>query len=244
MINKPLFDQLKQLIETDQQEALVIIEQPSPYKEDESIRLIYDPSISSFVMGPNATIEGNGDEDVISPSYLLNIQSVNKYMFQDEEEWLGYVVSLWTTHSLNAFFMRELDPSYAVFSIIQNILNAEEDVSLVAELPDGTNLYYHRDDEVLHRKDEGGNILHSQELPENRDQKLATFFAFWDGVVQDAVKRAGLDDGEESVTEEDEEVIDLDNLYDGVEGNSANPIDASEPEVQEDKGCAGGGCTL
>ena len=42
----------------------------------------------------------------------------------------------------------------------------------------------------------------------------------------------------------DDLTFDLDNLYDGVAGNSANPIDASEPEEIEDAGCAGGACTL
>ena len=42
----------------------------------------------------------------------------------------------------------------------------------------------------------------------------------------------------------DDLTFDLDNLYDGVAGNPANPIDASEPEEIEDTGCAGGACTL
>lgn len=42
----------------------------------------------------------------------------------------------------------------------------------------------------------------------------------------------------------DDLTFDLDNLYEGVTGNSENPIDASEPEEVEDVGCAGGACTL
>lgn len=38
--------------------------------------------------------------------------------------------------------------------------------------------------------------------------------------------------------------FDLDALYEGIEGNSSNPIDTSVPEEIEDTGCAGGGCTL
>ncbi|UNM97385.1 hypothetical protein MMG00_05935 [Ignatzschineria rhizosphaerae] len=42
----------------------------------------------------------------------------------------------------------------------------------------------------------------------------------------------------------DDLTFDLDNLYEGVTGNSENPIDASEPEEVEDVGCVGGACTL
>ncbi len=38
--------------------------------------------------------------------------------------------------------------------------------------------------------------------------------------------------------------FDFDNLYEGLEGNSARPIDTSEPEEIEESGCVGGGCTL
>lgn len=38
--------------------------------------------------------------------------------------------------------------------------------------------------------------------------------------------------------------FDLDALYEGMEGNSARPIDTSVPEEIEDTGCVGGGCTL
>ena len=38
--------------------------------------------------------------------------------------------------------------------------------------------------------------------------------------------------------------FDLDNLYEGVEGNSERPVDTSKPEEVEDTGCVGGGCTL
>lgn len=53
----------------------------------------------------------------------------------------------------------------------------------------------------------------------------------------------------EPVVEEEleDEVFDLDgDLYGGLEGNSATPIDASEPEVIDEEllGCSGGGCTL
>lgn len=47
-----------------------------------------------------------------------------------------------------------------------------------------------------------------------------------------------------SVEKEEDLTFDLDNLYDGVEGNSDNPIDASTPEHVEDVGCGSGGCTL
>lgn len=51
--------------------------------------------------------------------------------------------------------------------------------------------------------------------------------------------------GELKMSEElDDLTFDLDNLYDGVAGNSENPIDASEPEEIEDVGCVGGACTL
>ncbi len=42
----------------------------------------------------------------------------------------------------------------------------------------------------------------------------------------------------------DDLTFDLDNLYEGVAGNSENPIDTSEPEEVEDVGCVGGACTL
>lgn len=38
--------------------------------------------------------------------------------------------------------------------------------------------------------------------------------------------------------------FDLDALYEGLEGNSSNPIDTSQPEEIEDVGCVGGACTL
>ena len=41
-----------------------------------------------------------------------------------------------------------------------------------------------------------------------------------------------------------EDEFDLENLYEGVAGNSENPIDTSQPEEIEDVGCAGGACTL
>ena len=43
---------------------------------------------------------------------------------------------------------------------------------------------------------------------------------------------------------EEQVELDLDNLYEGVVGNSENPIDTSVPEEIEDTGCVGGGCTL
>ena len=43
---------------------------------------------------------------------------------------------------------------------------------------------------------------------------------------------------------EEDLTFDMDSLYEGVQGNSENPIDTSEPEVVEDTGCSGGGCTL
>ncbi|GGZ76580.1 hypothetical protein GCM10007161_04630 [Ignatzschineria indica] len=42
----------------------------------------------------------------------------------------------------------------------------------------------------------------------------------------------------------DDLTFDLDNLYEGVTANSDNPIDTTAPEVVEDTGCTGGGCTL
>lgn len=47
---------------------------------------------------------------------------------------------------------------------------------------------------------------------------------------------------EDLIVMEDE--FDLENLYEGVESNSDNPIDTSQPEEVEDVGCAGGACTL
>lgn len=44
--------------------------------------------------------------------------------------------------------------------------------------------------------------------------------------------------------EDDLGVFDTDNLYDGLTGNSDNPIDTDEPEVVENTGCASGACAL
>lgn len=45
-------------------------------------------------------------------------------------------------------------------------------------------------------------------------------------------------------TVEIEEEFDLDNLYDGIDGNSANPIAPGVEHMEEDTSCPGGACKL
>lgn len=103
-------------------------------------RFFYDLAQDSFIIGPNAKIEGfempDGevlritaeDEEVTSRSYLDNIIVLNRNMFDDEHSWSGYAQNLWLSCKLFALMSDDLDPSYATYlSIVKLVLDEDQD---------------------------------------------------------------------------------------------------------------------
>lgn len=247
MINKELFEQLQDVVK-NQEEPIVLVEQPSAY-EGETLRLVYIPEDECFLVGPNAEIGYEGDGKTIYPSYLRNIAEVVRGIFESEEVWIQYVVSLWTAHSLNAHFVKDLDPSYHLFSTVQAITSkTEEDSIEVNKLVDESTIVYYPPEKMIRHLDKEGEVLEEQSIEDkDPDIELVKFVSFWERRNEEVIKQKITEtqqDSNEVKDDLEDEVFDLDNLYDGVEGNSANPIDTSKPEEVEDVGCTGGGCTL
>lgn len=248
IINPTLLEQLKDVVNnSENKEPVILIEQPGTYNDEEALRLIFVPETRSFIMGPNATIDGRMDNALLQPTYVRNIQEIHEGMFENQEVWLTYVTNLWTSHSLHSSFVKELDQSYQMCYGVQNILNSDEDVVVGATFQDGSQLIFTKEDKTLEHK-QGDIVFGKVNLPEDNDLSIAHYIGFWQACV-DAVEKKLSDAGElpkeeQVTTEELEDEFDLDNLYDGLEGNSSNPIDTSKPEEVEDVGCAGGACTL
>lgn len=253
MINKELYEQLHEVVK-NQEEPIVLIEQPTPY-EGETLRLVYDPNNECFIVGPNAQIDYDKDDKTIYPSYLRNVAEVSRSVFESTDVWINYVTNLWSAHSLNAHFVADLDASYHLFSSIQAIIRSEEDMVVVSTFEDDTEVRYFPKEKVIKfvRLGEEEEVISKENISDDiRDLELMKFAQFWEKCNEELFKQK-IAEAQKGLTEEmteevaedlEEEVFDLDNLYDGVEGNSANPIDTSKPETVEDVGCSGGGCTL
>lgn len=130
-------DALKSLKEqAEQQGEAILIDSIEHIVSKTEYRLFYDPLTLSFILGPNATIEGFVMEDgtvleeeeyQMKPCFLDNVLSLGPHMFEDEESMIGYIHNLWLSMKLFVYHSNELDPSFITTTMFHRVIFGETD---------------------------------------------------------------------------------------------------------------------